>query len=111
MPYLSCKTNKNIENTEEILKGLSKLVVDELGKPESYVMVSFENCDMLFAGNNDLTAFIELKSLGFPKSKTGKLSAAICSYLNKSLDIKPDRIYINFHDIERSMWGWNSSTF
>ncbi|MDA0723375.1 MAG: phenylpyruvate tautomerase MIF-related protein [Verrucomicrobia bacterium] len=39
------------------------------------------------------------------------LSFALCKFLSERLSIAPKRIYLNFHDVPREMWGWNGSTF
>jgi len=114
MPYLKIQTNQDIapENQRTLLKKASALVASELGKPESYVMVNFEPPrPMLFAGSAEATAYLELKSIGLPESETKKLSGALCSLINDIVDIPKDRIYIEFADAPRSMWGWNGSTF
>jgi phenylpyruvate tautomerase PptA (4-oxalocrotonate tautomerase family) len=83
-----------------------------LGKPESYVMLTLErNPDMLFAGSNDPLAYLELKSIGLPASRTREFSAQLCELVGSELDIPSDRIYIEFSDVERGLWGWNGKTF
>lgn len=114
MPYLSIKTNQAIDETkiEALLAKASALVSNELGKPENYVMVSMAPTQlMIFAGKPEACAYLELKSIGLPESKTKPLSSALCSLINEELAIPTDRIYIEFADAPRSMWGWDSSTF
>ncbi len=31
--------------------------------------------------------------------------------LNQTLDMAPDRIYLNFSDFNAGNWGWNRDTF
>ncbi|VAW92098.1 hypothetical protein MNBD_GAMMA23-896 [hydrothermal vent metagenome] len=114
MPYLKIQTNQNIVASGEqaLLREASALVATELGKPENYVMVNIEPTrPMLFAGTDAPTAYLELKSIGLAESQTKSLSAALCNLINKSLNIPTERIYIEFADATRSMWGWNKSTF
>jgi phenylpyruvate tautomerase PptA (4-oxalocrotonate tautomerase family) len=40
-----------------------------------------------------------------------KLSQQARKLLSDSLGISPDRVYLNFTDVEASNWGWNGSTF
>ena len=65
----------------------------------------------LFAGDNQPLAYLELKSIGLPGDRTKALSADLCQLISTELAIAPDRIYIEFHDAPRNMWGWNGSTF
>ncbi len=114
MPYLKIQTNQNILSSVEqtLLREASALVASELGKPESYVMVNIDPTrPMLFAGTDDPAAYMELKSIGLAGSQTKKLSSALCNLIHNKLDIPTERIYIEFADAPRSMWGWNNSTF
>ena len=114
MPYLKITTSQSIDADQkrELLKAASWLVATELGKPEQYMMVSVESpVAMLFAGTDSPCAFLELRSLGLPESKTGKLSQMLCGLMQSQIGIPPDRVYINFADIKPSLWGWNGETF
>ena len=114
MPLLKIQTNQPVEsvNTEELLSNASRLVATELGKPETYVMVSLEPPQpMMFAGSSDPLAYLELKSIGLPESKTTTLSQALCQFMEDTLGIPASRVYIEFADAPRAMWGWNSGTF
>ncbi|MCF7821696.1 MAG: hypothetical protein K9M17_04560 [Mariprofundaceae bacterium] len=66
---------------------------------------------MLFAGNNEPLAYIELKSLGLTTAQTASLSENLCEFLSTELEVDPSRIYIEFASPEREMFGWNSGTF
>jgi len=114
MPYLQIRTNQAIATDDQasLLKSLSATVAELLGKPERYVMVSLEQGQaMLFAGDDAPCAYLELKSIGLPEGNTADLSANLCVLLNDELGIPPERIYIEFADAARHMWGWNGATF
>ena len=112
MPYLKIQTNQAVNETEQLLKKASALVASVLGKPESYVMVALEaQQPMLFAGSNEPLAYLELKSIGLPENKTAEISSKLCALINDTLSISADRVYIEFADAPRKMWGWNNSTF
>ena len=114
MPLLKIQSNHPIESTagEQLLAAASRLVAEQLGKPERYVMVALEPpVPMLFGGSADPLAYLELKSIGLPEAKTGDLSRALCQLIQDQLNIPPERIYIEFADAPRAMWGWNSGTF
>jgi len=111
MPLMSIETNQPLDN-KETLASLSSAVSSLLSKPESYVMLKFEhNTDMLFAGTDQPLAHIKLKSLGLPEDRTQLFSADICELMQQHFKIPADRIYIEFSNPERHLWGWNSSTF
>lgn len=114
MPYLMIQTNQSIDPAagKSLLANASKLVAGELGKPESYVMVALEaDVPMLFAGDDAPLAYLELKSIGLPESKTTALSATLCQLMEESVGISKERVYIEFADAPGSMWGWNGGTF
>lgn len=114
MPYLMLQTNVSLDGTDKkaLLQQLSSVAAEELGKPERYVMLAIEdNTPMLFAGSDAPLAFIEMKSIGLPEAITADLSAALCKTVHEQLGIDKDRIYIEFADAPRKMWGWDGGTF
>ena len=114
MPFLRILTNKTLpESAAKTLAGkASALVARQLGKPESYVMTSIEiNPAMTFAGTDAQLAFLELKSIGLPESATADASRVLCDLVSDETGINPARIYIEFSDAPRKMWGWNAGTF
>lgn len=114
MPYLKLQTNLEIplEETVPLMEILSAAVARALDKPEEYVMIALEESrPMLFAGNDEATAYLELKSLGLPESKTAALSKSLCGLIEQQLEIPQERIYIEFASPARHLWGWNGATF
>lgn len=114
MPYLKIQTNRAL--SEEAAKALaarsSSVVAEQLGKPERYVMTAIEsNPAMQFAGTDEPLAYLELKSIGLQESMTAAVSQALCSLVAAETGIDPERIYIEFADAPRKMWGWNGGTF
>lgn len=114
MPYLKIETNKSEDDSviPGLLKKTSVFISNLLGKPEEYIMVSIENeTGMMFGGSIKPAAYIELKSIGLPREKCPMYAEKICEFMESELAIPPDRIYIDFCDLERKMFGWNKSTF
>ena len=115
MPFLKIQTNHAVDpsTAEELLAKASRLVAEKLGKPEGYVMVQLQKeSPMLFAGSSAPLAYLELKSIGLPNNSTiSDLSNALCTLIEQELSISKDRIYIEFTDAPRDMWGWNGGTF
>jgi len=114
MPFLRIQTNHPLDDTAagELANRASAVVAEQLGKPERYVMVSVESSPaMRFAGSDAPLAYMELKSIGLPESLTAGLSHTLCQLLADTAGIDPARIYIEFSDAPRKMWGWNNGTF
>lgn len=97
-----------------LCKKLSKSVAMSLGKPESYVLTTFQKVDgMCFGGDAETpAAFLYLSSLGSITPETNKeASSAIAAILEEELGVPKSRYYINFYDSERSNMGYNGATF
>ena len=113
MPYLKIQTNQTVtpDQAQALISKASRLVASELGKPENYVMVALTPpVPMVFAGTDAPTAYLELKSIGLPESRTADLSKALCNLMG-DLKISQNRVYIEFADAPRAMWGWDGKTF
>jgi len=114
MPLLKIQTNTDIESghRQPLMERASKHLAKLLGKPESYIMVALEpGLPMLFGGSAEPLAYLELKSIGLPGERTKAISAALCQLVSEELGIDQQRIYIEFSDAARHMWGWNGATF
>ena len=114
MPFLSILTNQklNADQRSELLTRASRTVAELLGKPERYVMVSVtQNDAMCFAQTDAPLAYLELKSIGLPEDSGRDLSQALCALMHELLAIDKDRVYIEFANARRHMWGWNGGTF
>lgn len=114
MPYLKVQSNQQLDAGENrsFIQKASGLVAEKLGKPERYVMVVIDPpAPMLFAGTDDPAVFMELKSIGLSEAQTPDLSSALCELAQETLGVAQDRVYIEFADAPRKMWGWNGATF
>lgn len=114
MPTLRLLTNVEIatEDRQAVMAELSQQVAKLLGKPESYVMVILETGrDLLFAGTAKPAAYLELKSLGLAETQTPELSRGLCEWLESRLAIPAQRVYIEFANPPRQLFGWNKGTF
>ena len=114
MPFLRIQTNRVLPESTSgpLARQASALVAGQLGKPERYVMVSVEsNPGMIFAGSDAPLAYLELKSIGLPETATADISQALCQLISRETGTDAMRIYIEFTDAPRKMWGWNGGTF
>lgn len=112
MPLLEVVTNVSIEDAQAFAAQASKLTAELLSKPESYVMVRIKpEQTLIFAGSDGPTALVKLKSLGLPEDNTADLSSRLCDFIETELNIDSARIYIEFSNPERHMWGWDNRTF
>ena len=114
MPYIHVATNQELDDKRhrELCTALTELAAELLGKSTAYVMVQVEpGVTLSFGGTFDPAAFVQLKSIRLDTSRCAELSAAICTFLQASLGIPPDRAFIDFIDLTPSQFGWNSKVF
>ena len=114
MPLISLTTNISPAEPErqQVLTDLSRSAAEMLGKSENYVMVKAQfSVPMLFAGSSEPAAYLECKSIGLPEQQTAAFSDTLCSILAGSLGIPAKRVYIEFSNAQRHLWGWDGRTF
>ncbi len=114
MPCLIIKTNQSVQKDKQlsICQSLSAKTAALLGKPERYVMTLLEEqVAMTMSGTTEPAAYIELKSINLPEDQTTELSSQLCRHISTLLEINPGRIYIEFSNAQRHLWGWDSKTF
>ncbi len=114
MPLVMCRFNieQDAASARALLQEISKSCCEVTGKPESYMMVSRDTGDLLFAGNDKPAAYLDIRGIAvLNKPMNQKLSATLCGLIHERLGIDPQRIYITFTDVAASDWGWNGTTF
>jgi len=114
MPFLKLETTVVLpeDKRKALLASLSKAVAETIGKPEQYVMVIASQAAMVMSGKPGDAVFVDIRSIGgLSDDVNRKLSHQVCKLLKDSLGISPDRVYLNFTDVDAGNWGWNGSTF
>ena len=114
MPLLKVETSVALsdEKRKGLLSSLSEIVAKTIGKPEQYVMVSINSAAMLMSAKPGDAAFVDVRSIGGLSNDVNRqLSQQVCALLKESLGIPPERVYLNFTDVEAEDWGWKGNTF
>jgi phenylpyruvate tautomerase PptA (4-oxalocrotonate tautomerase family) len=114
MPLLKLETTVVLseDKRQALLASLSKIVAETINKPEQYVMVTASGAAMQMSGSPGDAAFVDVRSIGgLTDDVNRKLSQKVCQLMHDSLGIPPNRIYLNFTDVQAGHWGWNGSTF
>ena len=113
MPFINSKVTVPLsEEKKDVLKAELGKAISILGKPESYLMLGFEeNYSLFFAGKKlDKGAFVSVQLFGNTNSDAcSKMTAKICDIFKKELDIPEDAIYVTYQGIKD--WGWNGNNF
>ena len=116
MPLIKVQSNVDevsLESRELLLQGLSKLLSEVLEKSEDYVMTMLEpTSTMTFGGSPEPASYMEIKNIGtMTADQTQRISEAACALAQEHLGVAPDRVYLEFNDAQRHLWGWNSKNF
>jgi phenylpyruvate tautomerase PptA (4-oxalocrotonate tautomerase family) len=114
MPLLKLETTVALteDKRQALLSSLSKILAETIGKPQQYVMVTVSQAAMQMSGSPGDAAFVDVRSIGGLTGEVNRnLSKKVCELLHESLRIPPNRIYLNFTDVQASHWGWNGNTF
>ncbi len=97
---------------ERLLHEGTRALVEEMGKPERFVVVLCEREQMAFGDSTDPCAYLELRSIGgLDEEVNAAVAGRLCAMMREVAEVPEDRVFINFIDMLRSHWGWNGGTF
>lgn len=117
MPLLQLHlSDQEIEHSvkDDIHRFSARILSEEIGKSIDFVMVMLNiGCSLSFAQDSESPcAYMEIKNVGeLPSDTTKRLAKRLTSLVCDELKIEPDRIYIEFQESQRHLWGWNGNTF
>ena len=114
MPYFNVQTNQTMTPSEE--RAFMSQAVDHLetllGKSRAYIMVAIQSgLPLVFGGESTPAAYVQLRSIGLEASQCPDLARAISEMLETRLNVPPDRVFIDFHGLDRALFAWNGKTF
>ncbi len=113
MPLIDSKITVPVpqEKRDKLKAELGK-AVSLLGKPESFLMVGFEDNYDLYMGGKKLErgAYVSVSLFG-AASKTAyeSMTERICRLYEEELGIPGNAIYVTYHGVND--WGWNGKNF
>lgn len=115
MPTFILHTNSAINDhqNETIRKDTVEILSQELGKSKEFIVTLIHDSVAIEFGQSEAPcAYVEIKSVGtLSPEQTTAMSDCLCNALQRILLIPPDRIYIEFQESPRHLWGWNGKTF
>ena len=113
MPFVDSKiTLKISDEKKETLKAKIGEAISIIGKPESYLMVGFEDdYTLYFAGNKlEKGAYVSIDVFGsVNSSQADQMTARICEIYEEELGIPGNNIYVEYRGTRD--WGWNGRNF
>ena len=113
MPFINSKVTVKIsEEKKEVIKAKMAEAAKLIGKPESYLMVGFEEeyC-LYFAGEKlEKGAFVSVDLFGSGSADAfDRMTAKICAIYEEELGIPGEHIYVEYRTTKD--WGWNGRNF
>jgi phenylpyruvate tautomerase len=114
MPLMTIRSAARIDDdaVSSLLSACSAKLAELLAQPEAYVMTLFDRpASMTMAGTASPCCLAEIRSVvTLTSDQTRAMAAAFCSLLAERLGVPPNRIFMNFTDFPRTMWGFDGST-
>lgn len=114
MPMFVVNTNVPRASVPDgLLSELTQQLVQATGKPAQYIAVHVVPDQLMtFGGSSEPCALCSLHSIGkIGGAQNRSYSKLLCGLLAERLRVSPDRIYINYYDMNAANVGWNGSTF
>lgn len=113
MPLIQLKTTAELTPAlrDELTSDFGKMMA-EAGKPESFLMIAFEDgVDLRFSGKKMKNgALVEIKQVGDLGGDVYLcLTKTATRILNERLGIDPKAVYITYQPVDD--WGWNGTNF
>ena len=113
MPFIDSKiTMKVSAEKKEAIKSELGQAVSILGKPESFLMVGFDDEYCLYMGGSRLEkgVFVSVSLFGNASSAAyEKMTGEICRIYEQQLGVPQDKVYVTYAGV--SDWGWNGRNF
>lgn len=108
MPYIDAKLTGTVTLAQrEVLKNELGRAIALMNKPESFLMIGFQdNYDLYFGGNRlEKGAYVSIAMLGEPdRERDEAMTAKVTEILQEKLDIPPKCVYVSYHGVRD--WGW-----
>ncbi len=113
MPFIDSKITVPVpQEKREVLKEEFGKAVALFGKPESFLMVGFEDNYDLYMGGKKLEkgAYVSVSLFGSASSAAYEsMTERICKLYEEQLGIPGKSVYVTYHGVND--WGWNGSNF
>ena len=115
MPFVDAKITLPVSDAQrEAIKSGLGTAISAFGKGESWLMVGIDDEYSLWLGGRELEkgAFVSVSLIGdTPDEGCREFTASICDLLMSVLGIPGDAVYVTYHPMMRTRWGWNGATF
>ena len=90
------------------------ILAEQIGKSAEYAMVLVRTGESISFAKDNVSpcAYMEVKNVGeLSPNLTERLASKLSTLIYEKLGVSPGRIYIEFQESDRHLWGWNGKTF
>ena len=113
MPFIDSKVTVSIPDSKmDTIKAELGAAISIFGKPESFLMIGFDDEYDLYMGGKKLEkgAFVSVSLFGTPSSDAcEQMTAKICQIYEEHLGIPANCVYVTYSGYKD--WGWNGRNF
>lgn len=113
MPFIDSKITLPVsQEKRDAIKSELGTAISIVGKPESFLMIGFEDEYDLYMGGKKLDkgAFVAVSLFGDASSDAyNKMTAEICRIYEEQLGIPGNAVYVTYTGVHD--WGWNGRNF
>ena len=115
MPFVDARISTDLTDAQkDAIKAELGKAVSTFGKGESFLMVGIVDDYDLWLGGRKLEqgAYVSFSMIGdTPDTGCAEFSAKVCDILERVAGVPGSNVYITFHPMANTRWGWNGSTF
>lgn len=108
MPLVQVKTNVKYSDDQKVavLRGMTKVMVEQAHKNEEAVMVTLESIDGTMGNLNDPFCMVDIRSMnGINHSQNNDVCKEMTKVTEEVLGVDPERTYMTFIHIPETCWG------
>ena len=113
MPFIDSKISVKVsDEKKDIIKAQLGQAASIIGKPESFVMIGFDDEYTLYFGGQKMekTVYVSVDVLGSSNSPAcEQMTAKICEIYEQELGIPARNIYVEYRST--TDWGWDGRNF
>ncbi|MBO5304005.1 MAG: hypothetical protein J6A92_08170 [Lachnospiraceae bacterium] len=113
MPFIDSKITVPVtQEKRDIIKNELGATMSIIGKPESFLMLGFEDKYDLYMGGKKLDkgAYVAVSLFGNASSDAyNQMTAEICRIYEEQLGIPGNAVYVTYTGVND--WGWNGKNF
>ena len=109
MPVFRIETNQTLtkNETSALMEKSTEMLCQLFAKPKTFMMIYIDSgCSIMFDGNKDPFAFVQLRQFSFSDDQAPKIIGEISTFIQNEIGVKPNRQYIQLAEMNPKHFGW-----